>query len=57
MAQESEDARVIREVADRHCLPIVSAPALVRSLWRQVDIGREIPVQLYCAEARGLSHV
>lgn len=52
-----EIARVIREVADRHGVPIVSSPALARSLYRQVDIGREIPVQLYSAVAQILSYV
>lgn len=50
-------AQTIREVAERHQVPIVSSPALARSLYRQVPIGREIPVNLYAAIAQVLHYV
>lgn len=52
-----EIARIIRETAERHGVPIVSAPPLARSLYRQVEIGREIPVNLYTAVAQILGYV
>lgn len=50
-------AQTIREIADRHKVPIVASPALARSLYRQVQIGREIPVNLYAAIAQVLTYV
>ena len=50
-------ARTIREVGERHKVPIVEAPALARSLYSQVPIGREIPVNLYAAIAQVLTYV
>lgn len=50
-------AQTIREVAGRHNVPIVSAPALARSLHRQVQIGHEVPVELYAAVAQVLTYV
>lgn len=52
-----EIARRIRETAERHGVPIVSVPPLARALYRQVDIGREIPVNLYTAVAQILGYV
>lgn len=52
-----EIALTIREVAQRHHVAIVSAPPLARALYRDVDIGREIPVKLYAAVAQILSYV
>ena len=50
-------AQTIREVADRHKVPIISAPALARTLHRQVQIGHEVPVELYAAVAQVLTYV
>jgi flagellar biosynthetic protein FlhB len=52
-----EMALRIREVADAHRVAIVSAPPLARALYREGDIGREIPVRLYSAVAQILSYV
>lgn len=50
-------AQAIREVAEKHGVPIVSAPPLARALYRQVDLDREVPVKLYAAVAQVLSFV
>ncbi|MCK7595138.1 flagellar biosynthesis protein FlhB [Pseudomarimonas salicorniae] len=50
-------AQTIRTVGERHRVPIISSPALARSLYRQVQIGREIPVDLYAAVAQVLTYV
>jgi len=50
-------AQTIRQVAEQHKVPIVSSPPLARTLYRQVQIGREIPVTLYAAIAQVLSYV
>ncbi|KAF1722446.1 flagellar biosynthesis protein FlhB [Pseudoxanthomonas wuyuanensis] len=47
----------IREVAQMHKVAIVSSPPLARSLYREGEIGREIPVRLYSAVAQILSYV
>jgi flagellar biosynthesis protein FlhB len=47
----------IREVAEMHKVAIVSSPPLARSLYREGEIGREIPVRLYSAVAQILSYV
>ena len=47
----------IRELADRHRVAIVSAPPLARALYREGDLGKEIPVRLYAAVAQVLSYV
>lgn len=52
-----EIARIIRESAERHGVPIVSSPPLARALYGQVEIGREIPVNLYAAVAQMLGYV
>lgn len=52
-----EIARIIRETGEHHGVPIVSAPPLARSLYRQGEIGREIPVNLYSAVAQILGYV
>lgn len=52
-----EIARIIRETGERHGVPTVSAPPLARALYRQVEIGREIPVNLYKAVAQILGYV
>ncbi|WAC63843.1 flagellar biosynthesis protein FlhB [Pseudoxanthomonas sp. SL93] len=52
-----ELAMRIREIADDHRIAIVSAPPLARALYREGQIGREIPVRLYAAVAQILSYV
>lgn len=50
-------AQTIRKVGEQHKVPIISSPALARSLYAQVQIGREIPVDLYAAVAQVLTYV
>lgn len=52
-----EMALRIRETAAAHKVAIVAAPPLARALYRQTDIGHEIPVKLYSAVAAILSYV
>ncbi|MCD9008038.1 flagellar biosynthesis protein FlhB [Luteimonas sp. XNQY3] len=47
----------IREVAGQHRITLVEAPPLARVLYREADIGQEIPVKLYAAVAQVLSYV
>lgn len=41
----------IRELGREHRIPELSAPALARSLYRHVDLEREVPIDLYTAVA------
>ncbi len=52
-----EMALRIREVAGQHRITLVEAPPLARVLYRDADIGQEIPVKLYAAVAQVLSYV
>ncbi len=47
----------IREVATQHRVALVEAPPLARVLYREGEIGQEIPVKLYAAVAQVLSYV
>ena len=47
----------IREIAGENAVPIFEAPPLARVLYRNVDIGHEIPANLYVAVAQILSYV
>jgi flagellar biosynthesis protein FlhB len=47
----------IREIANEHSVPIFEAPPLARTLYRNVDIGGEVPSSLYVAVAQVLSYV
>lgn len=47
----------IREAGERHRVAIVSAPPLARALYREGQLGKEIPVRLYSAVAQVLSYV
>ena len=47
----------IREIATEHAVPIFEAPPLARVLYRNVDIGGEVPSSLYVAVAQVLSYV
>jgi len=50
-------AASIRALGEKHGVPRVEAPALARALYRSVDIGREVPVNLYQAVAQVLTYV
>jgi len=52
-----EIAQHIRLVAQSHQVSIVSAPPLARALYREGQLGKEIPVRLYAAVAQVLSWV
>ncbi|GGD41838.1 flagellar biosynthesis protein FlhB [Pseudoxanthomonas indica] len=52
-----EVALRIREVAEAHKVAIVASPPLARALYRESQLGREIPVRLYTAVAQILSYV
>lgn len=52
-----ETALRIRQVADGNKVAIVSAPPLARALYREGELGKEIPVRLYSAVAQVLSYV
>jgi flagellar biosynthetic protein FlhB len=52
-----EVAARIREVAEASGVPLVSAPPLARVLFRNVDLGVEIPSALYVAVAQVLTYV
>ncbi|MEJ5252763.1 MAG: flagellar biosynthesis protein FlhB [Chthonomonadetes bacterium] len=47
----------IREIAQQHGVPIVENPPLAQSLYRNVDIGQQIPPELYQAVAEVLAYV
>ncbi|HET8817867.1 MAG TPA: flagellar biosynthesis protein FlhB [Pseudidiomarina sp.] len=48
-------AQRIRDIATEHDVPLLEAPPLARALNRHVDIGREIPADLYTAVAEVLA--
>lgn len=50
-------AERIKEVAAEHGIPIVENPPLARLLYKSVDIGQEIPTDLYKAVAEVLAYV
>lgn len=47
----------IREIAAEHNVPLFEAPPLARALHKNVDIGGEIPANLYAAVAQVLSYI
>jgi len=47
----------IREIATESGVPIVPDPPLARSLYASVEIGRQIPEELYGAVAQVLAYV
>ncbi|MCX8052932.1 MAG: flagellar biosynthesis protein FlhB [Armatimonadetes bacterium] len=47
----------IREIAEENNVPIVENPPLARTLYRTVEIGDEIPAELYQAVAEILAYV
>ncbi|MCB9848449.1 MAG: flagellar biosynthesis protein FlhB [Phycisphaeraceae bacterium] len=50
-------AMQIRLVAASHGVPIVERPPLARAIYHQVEVGREVPVELYEAVAEVLAYV
>ena len=47
----------IKEVAREHGVPVIEKPPLARLLYKQVDVGREIPIEVYRVVAEVLSYV
>jgi flagellar biosynthetic protein FlhB len=47
----------IREVATENNVPIFEAPPLARVLYRNVEIGAEVPATVYVAVAQVLSYI
>jgi flagellar biosynthetic protein FlhB len=47
----------IREIATGHAVPIFEAPPLARALYHSVEIGSEIPANLYVAVAQVLTYI
>lgn len=52
-----EVAAKIREIARENGVPIFEAPPLARTIFRNVDLGGEIPAELYVAVAQVLTYV
>jgi flagellar biosynthetic protein FlhB len=50
-------AERIRQIAAEHGVPIIENKPLARSLHKAVEVGREIPVELYQAVAEILALV
>ncbi len=50
-------AEKIKEVAKEHNIPIVENPPLARELYEKVEIGEEIPKELYRAVAEVLAYI
>jgi flagellar biosynthetic protein FlhB len=50
-------AERIREIAREHRVPVYEDPPLAWALYRAVEIGREIPADLYRVVAGVLAHV
>ncbi len=47
----------IREIAQHHGIPVVENPPLAQALYRLVEVGRPIPVELFQAVAEVLAYV
>lgn len=50
-------AKKIREIAIEHGVPIVEKPPLARALYRDVEVGQQIPAEFYKAVAEVLAYV
>jgi flagellar biosynthetic protein FlhB len=50
-------ARAMARIAKQHGIPVIEQKPLTRLLYRTVDVGREIPVELYQAVAEILAQV
>jgi flagellar biosynthesis protein FlhB len=48
---------MIKETAREHNVPVMEKPPLARLLYQQVELGREIPVEVYRVVAEVLSYV
>lgn len=47
----------IRQLAAAHGVPVVERPPLARALWRNVEVGQQIPADHYAAVAEILAYV
>jgi flagellar biosynthetic protein FlhB len=47
----------IKQIAREHSVPVIEKPPLARLLYKQVELGREIPVEVYRVVAEILSYV
>jgi flagellar biosynthetic protein FlhB len=47
----------IRQIAMKHGIPIVERKPLARALYKQVQVGQEVPPDLYAAVAEVLAYV
>jgi flagellar biosynthetic protein FlhB len=47
----------IKEIAREHYVPVVENPPLARFLYRNVELDREIPVEMYRVVAEVLTYV
>jgi flagellar biosynthetic protein FlhB len=47
----------IKEIAQKHNVPVVERPLVARMLYKSAEIGHEIPVELYQVVAEILAHV
>ena len=52
-----EMAKVIREIAIEHGIPLLERPPLARALYRTVEVGHEIPEEYFAAVAEILAYV
>jgi flagellar biosynthetic protein FlhB len=50
-------AQNIRDLAEKHRVPVLQAPPLARALYRHADVGDDIPAALYAAVAEVLAWV
>lgn len=50
-------AERIREIAEKHGIPVIRNVTLARSLFRSVEVGQEVPLELYQAVAEVLAAV
>lgn len=50
-------ARRIREMAREHGVPVIENPPLAQALYKSVDVGQEIPAELYRAVAEVLAYI
>jgi len=58
VAKGAEDlARLIRQIARHHSVPILEHRALARALYRTVKVGRAIPASFFQAVAQVLAQV
>jgi flagellar biosynthetic protein FlhB len=50
-------AERIREIAEKHGIPVIRNVTLARALFRSVEVGQEVPLELYQAVAEVLAAV